>query len=170
MLLKENKNTSKASSTHDDEDEDSGMEDNKPKYEKGEKNPSVNQYSEPDDYFSFFSSHEKLLLRPEKSFKHLRKFIKYLPVDYYVLLQENFDTKTEFVESNYVMFRNLPVITKNLTSFKGYPNRHVTYEDLTRCTEFEEIESIVDGDLALNELRNQLQKYGTVEDIELLTR
>lgn len=74
------------------------------------------QYSEPDNYFSFFSSHEKLIQRP-------RDVVKYLPVDYYVLLQENYETKGEFVESNYVMFRNLPIIMRNLTKFKRYVHR-----------------------------------------------
>ena len=119
VLLQDDQSiTKKNEATKDeDDDEDSGLEDNTPKYDRS-LDSSQNQYSEPDDYFSFFSSHEKLLLKPEKSFKHLRKFIKYLPVDYYVLLQENFDTKTEFVESNFVMFRNLPLIMKNKTTFK----------------------------------------------------
>ena len=53
------------------------MEDNKPKLEREKTQTSINQYSEPDDYFSFFSSHEKLILRPEKTYKHMRNFIKY---------------------------------------------------------------------------------------------
>lgn len=150
-----------------DEDEDSGLEDNKPKFEKNEQQSSINQYSEPDDYFSFFSSHEKLLLRPEKSFKHLRSFIKYLPVDYYVLLQENFDTKTSFVESNYVMFKQLPLITRNLTKFQKYVYRQLIYEDISRCTEFKEIEEILNEEYAIEELKQQLNRYGEVEGIEL---
>lgn len=113
------------------DDEDSGLEDNKPKFSNADPS-SIQQYSEPDDYFSFFSSHEKLLLRPEKTFKHLRKFLKYLPVDYYVLLQENFESKTKFEETNYVMFRNLPIIAKNLTKFQRYEHRQLSYEDITR--------------------------------------
>jgi hypothetical protein len=170
MLLNENKPSLKTQQKDDDDDEDSGLEDNKSKYEVSSKQSNINQYSEPDDYFSFFSSHEKLLLRPEKSFKHLRKFIKYLPVDYYVLLQENFDTKTKFVESNYLMFKNLPVISRNLTNFKKYMNRQLTYEDITRCTDFNDIKNLINEELSIDELKFQLGKYGPVEDVELFTR
>ena len=168
MLVNENTPRSQErKSSLKDEDEDSGLEDNKPKFEKNEQQNSFYQYSEPDDYFSFFSSHEKLLLRPEKSFKHLRSFIKYLPVDYYVLLQENFSTKTSFVESNYVMFKQLPLITRNLTKFQKYVYRQLIYEDISRCTEFKEIEEILNEEYALEELKQQLSKYGEVEGVEL---
>lgn len=40
-----------------------------------------------DDFFSFFSSHEKIIMKPESSFKNLRSFLVSLPIDYYILLQ-----------------------------------------------------------------------------------
>jgi len=120
MLETEGKNRHIA----DDEEEDSGLEDNKPKFSTSQKD-NIQQYSEPDNYFSFFSSHEKLIHNP-------RVVVKYLPVDYYVLLQENFETKGEFVESNYIMFRNLPLIIRNLTKFKRYVHRQLKYEDVSR--------------------------------------
>lgn len=39
---------------------------------------------------SFFSSHEKVLQKPETTFKNLRQFLTYLPIDYYILLQKGF--------------------------------------------------------------------------------
>ena len=39
-----------------------------------------------EDYFSFFSSHEKVILKPESNFKNLRQFMEFLPIDYYILL------------------------------------------------------------------------------------
>ena len=43
------------------------------------------------DYFSFFSSHEKVILKPESNFKNLRQFMEFLPIDYYILLQDGYD-------------------------------------------------------------------------------
>jgi hypothetical protein len=43
-----------------------------------------------EDYFSFFSSHEKIILKPESSFKSLRTFLVDLPIDYYILLQSGY--------------------------------------------------------------------------------
>ena len=39
-----------------------------------------------EDYFSFFNSHENIILKPESSFKGLRSFLVNLPIDYYILL------------------------------------------------------------------------------------
>lgn len=44
-----------------------------------------------DDYFSFFSSHEKVILKPESNFKNLRQFMEFLPIDYYILLQKGYE-------------------------------------------------------------------------------
>jgi len=41
---------------------------------------------EDDDFFSFFASHEKIIMKPESSFKNLRSFLVSLPIDYYILL------------------------------------------------------------------------------------
>ena len=41
---------------------------------------------EKEDYFSFFNSHEKIILKPESTFKGLRSFLVHLPIDYYILL------------------------------------------------------------------------------------
>jgi hypothetical protein len=45
-----------------------------------------NKAEEDNDYFSFFSSHEKIILKPESSFKNMRSFLVNLPIDYYILL------------------------------------------------------------------------------------
>jgi hypothetical protein len=49
-----------------------------------------------DDFFSFFSSHEKIIMKPESSFKHLRSFLTALPIDYYILLQKGYEKPREF--------------------------------------------------------------------------
>jgi len=43
-----------------------------------------------DDYFSFFNSHERIILKPESTFKNLRSFLVHLPIDYYILLQDGY--------------------------------------------------------------------------------
>ncbi len=45
---------------------------------------------EDDDFFSFFASHEKIIMKPESSFKNLRSFLVSLPIDYYILLQDGY--------------------------------------------------------------------------------
>ena len=43
------------------------------------------QETEKEDYFSFFSSHQSIILKPESSFKGLQGFLTHMPIDYYVL-------------------------------------------------------------------------------------
>lgn len=50
----------------------------------------VEKAEEENDYFSFFSSHEKIILKPESNFKNMRSFLVSLPIDYYILLQSGF--------------------------------------------------------------------------------
>ena len=49
-----------------------------------------NKADDDNDYFSFFSSHEKIILKPESNFKNMRSFLVNLPIDYYILLQSGF--------------------------------------------------------------------------------
>ena len=50
------------------------------------KSQQQQQQKHDDDYFSFFNSHENIILKPESSFKGLRSFLVNLPIDYYILL------------------------------------------------------------------------------------
>jgi hypothetical protein len=57
----------------------------------GEDNSGAeNKADDDNDYFSFFSSHEKIILKPESNFKNMRSFLVNLPIDYYILLQSGF--------------------------------------------------------------------------------
>ena len=47
--------------------------------------PDEGKAEEENDYFSFFSSHEKIILKPESSFKNMRSLLVSLPIDYYIL-------------------------------------------------------------------------------------
>ena len=82
------------------------------KYEK------VDEEDKDDDFFSFFSSHEKIIMKPESNFKNLRSFLTSLPIDYYILLQKGYNQKREFSQTNYVYMENVPLLTKKKTFFK----------------------------------------------------
>ena len=82
--------------------------------EEGEKPPS----KQPEDYFSFFSSHEKVILKPESNFKNLRQFMEFLPIDYYILLQEGYDQYRPPLRSNHVFYTNLPLLVKKRSYIK----------------------------------------------------
>lgn len=72
----------------------------------------MEQQKHDNDYFSFFSSHENIILRPESNFKGLRSFLTHLPIDYYILLQQGFDSvsRPEFEPTNYIYTENIPLI------------------------------------------------------------
>ena len=38
------------------------------------------------DYFTYFSSHEQALLKPELNFKNFHEVLTHLPIDYQILL------------------------------------------------------------------------------------
>jgi len=48
--------------------------------------------------------------------------------------------------------------------------RQVKYEDISRCTELDEIAKIIDEELTINELKEQLSRFGPVRGVELNTR
>jgi hypothetical protein len=93
---------------------------------------------ENDDYFSYFSSHENIILKPESTFKNLRSFLKHLPIDYYILLQIGYDkvVQTAFKYTNYIFLTNFPLLQRKKTYFKNSdPVKTVLFEDVYRCTE-----------------------------------
>lgn len=67
----------------------------------------------------------------------------FLPIDYYILLQENFEHKSEISKTNYVMFHDMPLLQKKRTYFDSNIVKNVTYEDIYRCIEKEEAESLL---------------------------
>jgi len=64
------------------------------------------------DYFSFFNSHENIILKPESNFKGLRTFLTHLPIDYYILLQQGYSKSEKmFQESNFIYCQNIPLLS-----------------------------------------------------------
>ena len=48
--------------------------------------PLDSSQQEENDFFSFFGSHEKMITKPETSFRNIKQFLVTLPIDYYILL------------------------------------------------------------------------------------
>jgi hypothetical protein len=122
-----------------------------------------------DDYFSFFSSHEKVILKPESNFKNLRQFMEFLPIDYYILLQEGYQKETRgSVKSNHIFYSNLPLLVKKRSYLKEKTDivKNITYEDIVRCLDLHEAEAILNDSLAQDELIKHLtQKYGPIKEM-----
>ena len=78
-----------------------------------------------EDYFSFFNSHESIILKPESTFKGLRSFLVNLPIDYYILLQDGYKEKSlqtpeeRFVKTNYIYMNHVPLLQKKKTHFRS---------------------------------------------------
>lgn len=122
-----------------------------------------------EDYFSFFSSHEKVILRPESTFKNLRQFMEFLPIDYYILLQEGFENKKPgSVKSNHIFYTNLPLLVKKRSYIKQSTDivKNITYEDIMRCLDKNEAEQLLHDSFAQDELvRHLTQKYGSIKEM-----
>eukprot|EP00347_Sterkiella_histriomuscorum_P022335 403330842 len=118
-----------------------------------------------EEYFSFFSSHEKVILRPESNFKNLRQFMHFLPIDYYILLQKNFETESHFKETNYILFRNLPLLNKRKNPSGLNVVRPVLHLDIVNSTSKEEAGRILNDEMASEELLSHLEKrFGQIEN------
>jgi hypothetical protein len=98
------------------------------------------------------------LERPESTFRNIKRFVTFLPVDYYVLLQSNYQTRARFEPSNYLYFENLPLLTPAKTAHAEAKMSHVTYEDLTRCNDLEEVKALMNPRIATDELFAQIGK------------
>ena len=95
-----------------------------------------------------------------------------LPIDYYILLQDGFQEKSElsseerFVKTNYVYMDNVPLLQKKKTYFKSSQSvKTILFEDIYRCSDRTQAEEILDDHYAEEELIRHLQdRYGLIED------
>lgn len=78
----------------------------------GELDKKREPVEEKEDYFSFFNSHERIILKPESTFKGLRTFLVQLPIDYYILLQDGYDGRNsnDIERTNYIYMQNVPLL------------------------------------------------------------
>ena len=127
---------------------------------------------EEDDFFSFFGSHEKIIMKPESNFKNLRSFLTSLPIDYYILLQEGYQLTTpEFKLTNYIMMKNVPLLSKKKSFFKPKQDlvKTILMEDIYRCVDRREAESFLSDTYAEEELVRHLQdRYGLIDESFLI--
>ena len=132
------------------------------------------QQKHDNDYFSFFNSHENIILKPESNFKGLRSFLTHLPIDYYILLQEGYDdkSKTENADgfpaatTNYLYVENIPLLSEQKTYFKKTsPIRTILLEDIYKCSNRFEAERLLEDPYAVEEMiRHLSSRYGEIEE------
>ena len=121
------------------------------------------------DYFSFFKSHENIILKPESNFKGLRTFLTHLPIDYYILLQQGYNDKSRestFEPSTYIYCDNIPLLGKKKTYFKkSSPIRTIMLEDVYKCSSRYDAERLLDDPYAVDEMIRHLgERYGEIDE------
>lgn len=128
----------------------------------------IQQQKHDSDYFSFFNSHENIILKPESNFKGLRTFLTHLPIDYYILLQQGYDKKDKhvFEPSKYIYCENIPLFTKKSTYFKSSsPIKTILMEDIYKCSNRYQAECLLEDPYAVEVMLEHLaQRYGEIEE------
>lgn len=89
-----------------------------------------------------------------------------LPIDYYILLQDGYEQKTDFIKTNYIMLHNIPLFSKQQTYFKQTsPIKTTLLNDVHRCTDRQQAENLLNDSYAENEVIRLLEsRYGEIDD------
>ena len=93
--------------------------------------------------------------------------MEFLPIDYYILLQEGFQKSPKPKPSNHVFFMNLPLLVKKRSYLKQSTEiiKNVTFEDVMRCLDKNESEQLLNNQFAEEELTRHLtDKFGPIKD------
>jgi hypothetical protein len=107
-------------------------------------------------------------LKPESNFKNLRQFMEFLPIDYYILLQDGYDQQRPALRSNHVFYTNLPLLVKKRSYLKQTTDiiKNITFEDIMRCLDKNEAENLLCDPFSQDELASHLTaQYGPIKDI-----
>ncbi len=95
--------------------------------------------------------------------------MEFLPIDYYILLQEGYqDKQQERHKSNHVFYMNLPLLSKKRSYLKQSTDivKNITFEDIVRCLDKNEAESLLLDKFAADELKSHLTTmYGPLRDM-----
>jgi hypothetical protein len=95
--------------------------------------------------------------------------MEFLPIDYYILLQEGYQNRPFQQErSNFMFYSNLPLLAKKRSYLKQSTDiiKNITYEDVLRALDRTEAESLLLDTFAEDELKDHLvSKYGQVKDM-----
>ena len=95
--------------------------------------------------------------------------MEFLPIDYYILLQDGYDKPQQqpLQKTNYIFFHNLPLLVKKRSYIKQSTDivKNITYEDVMRCLDKNEAESLLLDEFAQNELVKHItDKFGPLKD------
>ncbi len=95
--------------------------------------------------------------------------MEFLPIDYYILLQEGYQNRPFQQErSNFMFYSNLPLLAKKRSYLKQSTDiiKNITYEDVLRALDRTEAESLLLDTFAEDELKEHLvNKFGQVKDM-----
>lgn len=95
--------------------------------------------------------------------------MEFLPIDYYILLQVGFDKKrTPVAPSNHVFYTNLPLLNKKRSYLQEKTEivKNVTFEDVMRCLDKQEVAQMLADPFAEQELLAHLQsRFGPVREL-----
>lgn len=90
--------------------------------------------------------------------------MQFLPIDYYILLQDNFH-KSKFEKTPYVLFSNLPLLNKRKSASGLNVVKPIAHIDLVNTNSKEEAGKILNDELASEELITHLEKrFGQVDN------
>jgi hypothetical protein len=86
--------------------------------------------------------------------------MEFLPIDYYILLQEGFEEQKPPLRSNHVFYTNLPLLIKKRSYIKEKTDiiKNITFEDIMRCLDKNEAEGLLCDSFAQDELIDHLEK------------
>lgn len=95
--------------------------------------------------------------------------MEFLPIDYYILLQEGYENKPFAQDkSSHMFYSNLPLLAKKRSYLKQSTDivKNVTYEDVMRALDRTEAEGLLLDTFAEEELRDHLtSKFGPIKDM-----
>lgn len=94
--------------------------------------------------------------------------MEFLPIDYYILLQEGYDQPREPLRSNHVFYTNLPLLVKKRSYIKQSTDiiKNITFEDIMRCLDKKEAENLLTDNFAQDELIAHIKKeYGEISNL-----
>jgi len=95
--------------------------------------------------------------------------MEFLPIDYYILLQEGYENKPFTLDkSNHMFYSNLPLLAKKRSYIKQSTDivKNVAYEDVMRALDRTEAEGLLLDTFAEEELRDHLtSKFGPIRDM-----
>jgi hypothetical protein len=94
--------------------------------------------------------------------------MEFLPVDYYILLQDGFDQSPQppLEKTNYILYHNLPLLVRKRSYLNQQTEivKNITFEEVARSLDRAEAEALLHDPFAQDELLRHLQaKFGPID-------